>query len=57
MWRAANDGTGSRRWFVTHDDESLPVSERYLHGKGDRLIRFESYEAAKKAADRLNGTV
>lgn len=50
-WRAANDGTGARKWFVYRDGPNGPD---WLFGKSDELVRFASGEAAQTRANQLN---
>lgn len=51
VWTAFNNGSGSRRWFVARETAS---GTDYHCGKNDELIRYGSFEAASRAADRLN---
>jgi hypothetical protein len=57
-WRPANSGGGRRPWFLCrysgHDDMSVPLEDRYRYGTAGTLIRYGSYEAAQRAADKLN---
>lgn len=52
-WRPASNGGGPRHWFLYRDVPN--VGDRYHTGAGGQLIRYGSSEAAKKAAERLNG--
>lgn len=52
QWRAANNGTGKRIWFLIRETPGQPAE--YHYGANDRLVRYGSYEAARTAADRLN---
>ena len=57
-WRPANNGSGKRIWFLTrysgNDDTSVPLADRYHYGANGNLVRYASYEAAQRAADKLN---
>lgn len=53
-WVPANHGTGKRIWFLIRDSESVPIEDRYYCGPAGRLVRYASYETAKRAADKLN---
>lgn len=64
IWRAANNGTGKRKWFVVRGEGS---TAKYLWTKqrggtcpprptDERLVRFSSYETARRRADELNAS-
>src|SRR6202034_3680800 len=57
-WRPANNGTGSRRWFLCrysgNDDMSVPLADRYHFTARGTLVRYGSCDAAQRAADKLN---
>jgi hypothetical protein len=57
-WRPANNGTSARRWFLCrysgNDDMSVPLEDRYRFNASGCLVRYGSYEAAQRAADKLN---
>ena len=57
-WRPANNGSGKRIWFLTrysgHDDMRVPLEDRYHYGATGNLVRYISYEAAQRAAGKLN---
>lgn len=38
------------------DDDTLPVSKRYLYGANGQLIKFSSYDSAQRRADQLNAS-
>lgn len=54
-WRAANNGTGARIWFLYRDD--VPADQRYRYGKSGRHIRYGSCENAQRVANRLNAEI
>ena len=47
-WRAANNGSGARMWFVVTDDG------RHHVGRAGQLVRYGSFGTADSAAHRLN---
>ena len=52
-WQPANNGTGKRIWFLYRYADN--IRDRYRYAKdGWRLVRYASFEAAQRAADRLN---
>ena len=62
LWRAANNGTGSRKWFVVRGEGSA-AEYLWTQQRGgacpsrpsvERLVRFASYETAQRRADELN---
>jgi len=53
-WQPANNGAGKRIWFLYREGESLSYDQRYHYATDGRLVRYASYDSAKRAADRLN---
>jgi hypothetical protein len=57
-WRPANNGTGKRIWFLCrysgHDDQRVPLEDRYHYSSNGVLVRYSSFEAAQRAASKLN---
>ena len=53
-WKPSTHGAGKRHWFVSKGGDGITPRQDHENSKGD-LIRYASYEAAKKVADRLNG--
>lgn len=57
-WRPASNGAGKRHWFLTrysgHDDQSVPLADRYHFGGGGQLVRYATCESAQRAASKLN---
>ena len=51
LWRPANSGANKMRWFLIRE---TPGAAQFRDGADGRLVRYGSYEAARKAADRLN---
>lgn len=55
-WRPACNGASKRPYFVIRETYGGANSEYHLGANG-YLVRYGSYEAAKRAADRLNKPV
>lgn len=51
VWRAANNGNSKRPWFLVRE---TPEGLEYHYGNAEHVVRYGSYEAACKAADRVN---
>ena len=47
-WVPANDGTGSRMYFLCN------LTDGYYRGKTSQIVRFASYRTAQRRADILN---
>lgn len=51
-YRPASYGTGKRHWRVVRDEYKGGVSE--VLNKAGKITYYASFEAAKRAADKLN---
>jgi len=54
-WYPGSNGAGKRRWFLWRTNAETGKTEHHDTRSG-LLVRYASYEAAQKAADRLNRT-
>jgi hypothetical protein len=59
-WKAASNGAGARRWFVTRihlpplTGPLVGHGAQVAHDAGGRIRRFASCEAASRLAEALN---
>ena len=58
-WEPANHGAGKLRWFVYRvKNTAYPGGPMEVYSSRDgKYIRYGSYEAAKRAANKLNTEV
>lgn len=54
-WRYAHNGTGPRPWFVVRGGYPGGVPFEQYESADGTLIRYGSWEAAQRVADKLNG--
>lgn len=51
-WQPKNNGAGKRIWFLWRDAPTIDASYRW--SASGNLVRYATFEAALKAARRLN---